>query len=151
LRGKDDATDRVVVFLIGFSLLFCLGTAVGRIVTGLGTAQSSRYVPLTAPFLLGILLHIAALGPGRTRAALGAATILGLVAATFPMRSEEARFMNQLRTGKQRWAEVYRETHDIAAADRAAGLKIYPWAPELTNLQHKLDWLEADRLNLFGP
>ena len=45
--------------------------------------------------------------------------------------------------------EVYHDSHDIGAADRAAGLKIYPWTPETTGLQEKLDHLEARRLNLF--
>jgi hypothetical protein len=150
-QGRDDATDRGVAFLAAFSLLFCLGAAAGRVHLGLGMAQSSRYVPLTAPLLVAIALHAASLPRSRSRSWIRTFLVVALVAASFPMRSDESRFMRHLHSGKERWVEVYRQTHDVAAADRAAGLRIYPWEPERTDLRRKLEWLEANEKNLFKP
>jgi hypothetical protein len=95
------------------------------------------------------VLHCMSLSPRGLRVGLESAAVVALVAATFPMRVSEARFMQKLATGKRVWVEIYQASHDIPAADQAAGLKIYPWPPETTRLQWKLDRLEADRLNLF--
>jgi hypothetical protein len=56
-----------------------------------------------------------------------------------------------LKLRKDRWVEVYLATRDIQAADRASRFRIYPGAPEVTQLQEKLDLLEARQLNLFRP
>ena len=77
--------------------------------------------------------------------------VVGLIAATFPMRAGEARFMGHLKARKEQWVEAYRATHDIEAADQASQFRIYPGAPEVTHLQAKLDALEERELNLFRP
>jgi hypothetical protein len=74
-----------------------------------------------------------------------------LIAATFPMREAEHALMVRLKLRKAKWAEVYRASHDIQTANRASGIRIYPWAAEGTQLQAKLDTLEKRRLNLFRP
>jgi hypothetical protein len=107
-----------------------------------------RSVHLVALVAALLILHFATVSPHTLRLGLQSAAIVALIAATFPMRESEARFMQKLANGKRAWVEVYRDSHDIGAAHRAAGLKI-SWAPETTGLQEKLDHLEARRLNLF--
>jgi len=150
LRRKRDARSDVVVVLILFGLLYCANTAVGRLSMGLPSAQSTRYVPLTLPLFLGMLLHIRSVRARWLQPTLQLLSIVALLAATFPMREPEARFMRSLHARKTRWVEIYRTTHDIETANRGARIKIYPWPPPTTRLQEKLDFLEARRLNLFG-
>jgi hypothetical protein len=49
---------------------------------------------------------------------------------------------------KQQWRECYLSMHDIDACDASAGHAVYP-NPAGTDLQQKLDWLEARRYSLF--
>ena len=151
IRGAAGAVDRVVVFLIGFALLFCAQAAIGRISLGLSGAQATRYVPLVVPAFLGIYLHVQATPARAWRHWLAALMVVGLIAATIPMRAGEARFMSDLKVRKDQWVEAYRATHDIDAADQASRFRIYPGEPEVTHLQAKLDALEERGLNLFRP
>ena len=138
----DRLLDRVLVAVLSEYRLRAGGVGLSH-----GPVHALR--ALTVPFLLAIILHFSTVSPHTLRLGLQSAAIVALIAATFPMRESEARFMQKLTNGKRAWVEVYRDSHDIAAADRAARLKIYPWAPETTRLQEKLDHLEARRLNLF--
>jgi len=151
IRTSSSAVDWVIVFWVGFGLLFCVCTAAGRVSMGLPGAQSTRYVPLVVPVFLGIHLHIQTLAARPVRQILATLIVVGLIAATFPMRAHEASFMKRLKVRKEKWVEVYLATHDIEAADRASRIRIYPWAPEVTQLKTKLDILEERDLNLFRP
>jgi len=150
--GDPDArrASAVIALLVVFSLLFCAGTAVGRISLGFNAAQSTRYVPLVVPFFLGLYLHLRTLEPPRLRGLASLAAVAVLVAASFPMRAPEASFMGVLADAKRRWADTYVRTKSIEQADRAAGRRIYHSAPETTRLQWKLDRLEERHLNLFA-
>lgn len=151
LRGSSSEQDRVIAFWIAFTLLFCLNVAVGRVSLGMPGAQSTRYVPLVVPLFLGIHFHIQAMAVRPLRHLLAGLMVLGLIAATFPMREAEHSLMVRLKIRKERWAEVYRVSHNIKAADQNSRIRIYPWAPERTQLQEKLDILEERQLNLFRP
>jgi hypothetical protein len=49
---------------------------------------------------------------------------------------------------KRAWHDCYLSVHDIGTCNASAGRAVYP-VPEATNLQQKLDWLEARGYNLF--
>jgi hypothetical protein len=161
-RGKRLAVARSVFSLVGFSLAYGVAAAVGRGDLGLPGAQSSRYVPLVLPAFVGMYLYLAfllervaadrgtALARGARHAVMGA-VVVATLAATIPMRAPEAQFMRVLSEDKREWAKAFRETGDIAAADRAAGRRIHPASPEEIHLREKLRYLQEHQLNLFLP
>lgn len=138
----------VILVLILFSLLFLANTAIGRVSFGVHTARASRYVPYLIPALVGLYFHL--LGwETRYRGLL----ITGLFAGVLfgALRSgRELEAMHRLSEQKEKWAEVYRESHRVERADSISGIRIHP-DPEKTHLQEKLDYLENRRLNLFKP
>jgi hypothetical protein len=64
-RGEARRRSAVIALLTAFGLLFCAGTALGRITLGFQAGQSSRYVPLIVPALLGLTLQLQTLRPPR--------------------------------------------------------------------------------------
>jgi hypothetical protein len=149
-QGSARQQSMVIALLTAFGLLFCAGTAVGRISLGLRGAQSTRYVPLVVPALLGLYFQLQTLRPRRFRLLASLLAALAMAAATFPMRPDEARFAAILARDKQRWIDAYLETGSIALADSRAGRRIYPHPPERTRLAEKLELLRQRRLSFFA-
>ena len=149
-RGEARRRSAAIAALAAFGLLFCTGTAVGRITLGLRAAQSTRYVPLIVPAFLALYLHLQTLRSLRRRLLLSCLAAVAMAAATFPMRADEARFMAILAYDKQRWVDAYLETGSVRLADARARRRIYPNPPEVTHLEEKLDTLRRQRLNLFA-
>jgi len=169
--GPEDAEDRVAVarattifVWTAFTLLYCGATAVGRIQLGMPGAQSSRYVPLVAPAFLGLYFAICpAAGPTRStsavpgsprgraaRLALGTLAVAALLHASFPMHPLEARFMRQLAQKKRSWVAAYRETGSVAAASRAARLRIDPFRDPRRSTDETFATLRERRLSFFA-
>ena len=154
-RTRPTPALSVIFTLTTFSLLYCVTTAVGRVHLGLSGAQSTRYVPLVAPALLGTffaLVHGSRhIEHPTLRHAAPALAALGLIAATFPMRAAEARFMEKLSTGKRIWVETYRETGDLRASNEAARIRLYPRVGDPKDgVEEKLDYLRAEKLSFFA-
>jgi len=148
-RGEARRQSMVIALLTAFGLLFCVGTAIGRITLGLRSAQATRYVPLVAPALLGLYLHlqtIRALWPRLIASTLAA---VAMAAATLPMRADEARFVAILARDKQSWVDAYLETGSIGIADARAHRRVHP-RPEETRLEEKLAILRQRRLSFFA-
>jgi hypothetical protein len=150
--GEARRRSAAIAALAGFGLLFCAGTAIGRVTLGLHAAQSTRYVPLVVPALLGLILHLQTFRPLRARLLASCLAAVAMAAASIPVRSGDARFMAILARDKQRWVDVYLETGSLRAADEQARRRIFPNPPEITHLEEKLAYLRRHRLNLFaGP
>jgi hypothetical protein len=145
-RGASPLWNATTV-VMGYTLAFAIGTAVGRVCLGLNGANSTRYIPYVLPGILCVymLLRCAVpAGRGRT-VALGVFLLLCVVKET----------SRQPRSGssgdaifKRDWRDCYLATHDIATCDERAGGPTYPDA-QATRLQFKLDWLEARRFHPF--
>lgn len=152
LRAKEDALPReaVVFVLTAFTLLYCAATAVGRIQFGISGAQSSRYVPLVAPAFLGLYLASRAIPRAGARFAVGALFVVALVRASFPMQPTEERFMQQLAQKKRNWVAAYRETGDVAAASRAARLRIDPFRDPRRSTDDTFAYLRKEKLSFFA-
>jgi len=149
-RGEARRRSAAIAALAGFGLLFCAATAVGRVTLGLQAAQSTRYVPLVVPALLGLLLHLQTIRSLRPRLLASCLAAVAMAAASLPVRPADARFMAILARDKQRWVDVYLETGSLRAADEQARRRIYPHPPEVTRLEQKLAYLRRHRLNLFA-
>jgi hypothetical protein len=146
---RDSVFWLVTSFLAGFTLLFALSSAVGRVCLGFDSAMATRYIPYVLPGILAVYLVIRR-ASARSYIASALLPVL-LVACIAKERDrgslEEAERFQQY---KQRWRDCYLSTHDINACDALAGHAVYP-APQAqgTKLQQKLDWLEARGLSLF--
>ena len=149
LFRRDEAAGRVVALLIGFSCLFGLNTALGRVCTGLATAGSSRYVPYVVPAWIAVVIASRRWARPPLRLGLLGTVLVLITLRALNVRGDEAMGQH-FADGKRRWAACYLKQHDIRACDRDTGFKLHP-APAATRLQEKLDFLEARHLNLFAP
>lgn len=148
VRSRGTSTLwNVASVLAGFTLAFAFVTALGRVCLGLGAADSSRYIPYVVPGLLSVYLVLrCGLQPGRRQmVALGLFVSLCFLKETSARSRREAAHESGL---KRAWHDCYLAVHDIAMCNASAGRPVYPW-PEGTDLQKKLDWLEARGYNLF--
>jgi len=149
-RGETRRRSAVIATLAGFGLLFCAATAVGRVSLGLGTAQSSRYLPLVAPALLGVYLHLLTIRSPRVRWPAAGLAAIAIAAGSLELHPDDARFVSVLAFQKQRWVDVYLETGSVRIADERAHRRIYPHPPEQTHLEEKLATLRQRRLSFFA-
>lgn len=138
----------VVTILVGYSLLFSLTTAVGRVCLGIEAGQSSRYMPYLIPAWLGLYFHLLSLPKDRLRIILLAAYLVALIAGSFPMRQTDTNIAEWLSNGKRSWAACYLKSENIEQCDASTGFKIYPRA-DATRLKEKLDYLKQHKLNLY--
>jgi hypothetical protein len=68
-RGiRQNRVSLIVTALMSFSLLFVVGTAVGRVCLGVEAAYASRYVPYLIPAWLALYFHILSLSFPRLKA-----------------------------------------------------------------------------------
>lgn len=147
-RGRDDLA-RTVAVLAGFSLLFAINVAVGRVCLGLEAAGSSRYVMYVMPAVLAGYLAVSEMRRWpRLRTALLVGLLLLCVSKELVFQRGSAREAAWYGGGKARWRDCYLQRATIEGCDRETGFAIYPH-PERTHLAAKLDYLRARRLNLF--
>lgn len=92
--------SEVILILIGFTLLYCINLAVGRISLGLAAGQEQRYIAYMIPGMLGIHLFVSTWG--RTRNLCRAILLISLLLGTFPIGKRERAFAEEYRAGKLR-------------------------------------------------
>jgi ABC-type amino acid transport system permease subunit len=149
---RDRATDRraslVITALTGYSLLFSINAAVGRICMGLHTAQAARYMPYLIPAFLALYFQLLTLKARPRRAALG----LFLAASallTAPLSGGGAVVLEQFRRGKTEWKRCYLEIENVAECDARTNFKVYsPIVP--SSLEERMIYLKRNRLNLYA-
>jgi hypothetical protein len=136
----------VLSILIGYSTIFAVNTALGRVCLGLPqAAQPSRYATLMFPALLGLYLHLRTLTPAALRPVALTVLALALVPGHVHHPWEVAYYAER----KNAWVQCYRQNGNIGYCDGATHFKIYPDAAR-TKLQEKLDYLRLIRANLFA-
>lgn len=148
-RDSERRLPALVIFvLVSFSLLFVANMAIGRLSLGTGSAQSSRYVPLLLPALVGVYLFAALFLAGRIQQlALIAVVVLASIIGG-PAYRHDTIYMRQISKSKRSWAQAYLRTESVEAADDVDGFPIYP-APRATGLSEKLGFLKQNELNLY--
>jgi hypothetical protein len=146
---NPSALAQLQLVILGFAILYALGTAVGRLTFGIQYAQQSRYVVFTNLFLFGFYLEAVALGARRLRAAVLTLFCAGLLVANFYPSHRDRAMIEYFATKKTAWKQCYLQQHNISVCDRVAGATPYP-DREQTGLQQKLDYLQRNRLNLFS-
>ena len=147
LFRRDEMPVRVVALLVGFTCLFGLNAAAGRVCLGIETAGSARYVPYAVPGWVGLVIVARLWASPRVGWSMVGAVLVLITLRTFNIRADEA-WGRHYAEGKRRWAACYRQRHDLRGCDLETGFPLYP-VPEATRMQEKLDYLEARHLNLF--
>lgn len=147
LRGHS-SIDLAIAILTGFSLLFCINTAYGRVGLGLEAARASRYATYLIPGFLGLYFHVLTLDARTWRPIVLAGAVLAVVLGCVPVHPDDAAGMEWYSRGKREWTTAYRATGSVEEADRFSRFKIYP-CPEQTHLSRKLNYLKERNLNLF--
>ena len=145
-----EPTSRIVVILLGYSLLFSLGAAIGRVHLGTNSADSSRYYLYLTIGILGLYFHLLTLKRAAPRKWGLTVCLLGALVAGFRLSPLDERSVSRLSHGKRSWKACYLRTEDIQGCDRAAEFVLYP-RPEETHLREKLDYLKRHKLNLYAP
>jgi len=148
-RGRSRA--HVAIFILsGFSLTFGVNAAIGRVCLGPGAALASRYVPYGVPIMLALYVAVCCSPlPPRVRLAFLAVFTVLCVVKEVHIKQDMIVFKGCAHV-KQRWRDCYLEMGSIDACDARTNARLYP-NPSATNMQRKLDFLQAHQLNLFKP
>lgn len=139
----------VVVVFIGFSLLFCLNTAVGRLPLGLRYAQVSRYLTLLIPAFLALYLHLLSLNPGRLSQSLKLAYLTMALVGCLPLGVVD-RLAETFYADKTAWATCYLQRQDVTECTRLTNNPVFALA-DPADLAWKLRYLQEHHLNLYAP
>lgn len=140
----------VMLALLASSVLFAANVSFGRTCFGPASAQSSHYMVYLVPAFVG-LYFVALSFPMRRWRNIFIATLF-VVCLRNPLHlshrdSSEILYYSQ---HKRAWRECYLRERSIEKCDSEINFKIYPWAPEGTHLQQKLQYLERNHLNLYA-
>jgi hypothetical protein len=153
LRSAPSAqpAHAVIFTLSAFTLLYCLGTSVGRVMLGWqDAAYAPRYVTLVIPGIFALYLHGENLAARRWRNGCWAALLLLAVWSGISLSPNDRNAVEWYRRGRETWRETYLATGSQAKTDATtssdAGYTVHPG-----DLTAKLEFLRQHRLNLFKP
>jgi len=138
----------IITIMVGYDLLYCLNTAVGRVCFGLPAAQASRYITLLIPVFLAGYFYLLTLNRRSVQRTLLLAYFSVVFFGFLVFHVDDKRMDDHFIQGKAAWKSCYLETGSIDYCDQSTGFKVYP-VSERTQLQRKLDYLKEHRLNLF--
>jgi hypothetical protein len=149
---KDDrrATSSAVFLLCGFPVLFALTAAWGRHDLGIQLAQSSRYMTLVSPGLVG--LYLASLGwKHPTRLALSVVFALFVLAGSMPVSWWDDQSTTAFSERKAGWKDcvLSGRDHQACSAQYEIGSFLFPEIDE-DEASEKLAYLKRHELNLFN-
>lgn len=147
LKPEADYRPALVIgVLTGYSMLFALNTAVGRLCLGQGGAFTARYATLLIPAFLGLYLFAAGLRAPVAIRILAMCLAAGLVVpGSLVTPPGYLYYVN----GKRAWAACYLQKESIAECDSETHFQVYPGA-ERTHLRQKLKFMKENRLSLFA-
>jgi hypothetical protein len=143
-----DRISLVVVVLIGYSLLFCLNTAVGRIPLGLQQAQVSRYLTLMIPLYLAFYFHLQTIRVDRLRPLFLSAYLAISIVGSLPIGLVDSLPLKNYND-KVNWKTCYLQYEDVVMCDRLTQFQVFPINDD--DFQNKLSYLKERHLNLFLP
>ncbi len=145
---QSDPTSKIIFLLTGFSLLFAVFTAVGRVCLGLGSAQSSRYVTLLIPGIVGMLLSLYKMKRSRRTFALFALATILLAKTLLPLPQVEQTRIAYFHDGKTAWKECYLKLENVKECNQRTNFQIYP-DENSKNVLSRLEYFKQEHLNLY--
>ncbi|MEW6348892.1 MAG: hypothetical protein AB1646_07490 [Thermodesulfobacteriota bacterium] len=140
--------DVIIVVLVGFSLLFSVGSAIGRVCLGYENARASRYIPYLVPGVFGAYLHVIAMPARLVRTAAVTLLMAGLVWGALPLGPADMKLVAWYAIGKGEWKETFLSTEDIEAANRLSRFPVHP-DPVGTRMADKMKFFKTHRFNLY--
>src|SRR5712664_69009 len=150
LVRKDERPDREIVLLLGFSLLFGLSVAIGRVCLGPETGATSRYVPYAIPAAVAVYLWICSWPRLSQKFPVVLMVLLAVCISKEVWNFDDRGFGRYFASGKTRWRDCYLAKEDIARCNHEAQFEVYPSDHGgAVNLPSKLAFLKDHRLNLF--
>jgi hypothetical protein len=142
------SVDLTVVILLGFTLLFQVNAALGRVCQGMPeAAQFSRYMGLLVPGFVAIYFNL--LTWRRSTARTAALILLPFALIPGTVRIPAGYSPQLVHDGKQAWRACILQNGAIDYCDRVTGFPVYPY-PRRTHLVEKLQFLQKNRLNLYS-
>ncbi len=138
--------NAIILALIGFSLAFASGTAVGRICMASEGPQNSRYMIYLVPGFLAIYFYLL-MGQGELGKWPIATLLLLALLASFPTGVAHKGTMQKPRLD---WKNCYLRLESIERCDEITHFSIYPRPETTTHLQEKLLDLKQRHLNLYA-
>jgi hypothetical protein len=134
--------------LVGFSLIFCLSTAIGRVCLGVNSALASRYTTLLIPAFIGIYFQITMLNRHWLRFFSFELLMVVMLGSLFPFSGQDSRVIKFYSVDKSIWKTFYLQTGDYNLCDQQTGFKVYP--NDSTRIENSLNFLRVNHLNLFS-
>jgi flagellar biogenesis protein FliO len=147
-KRKFESKNLVILLLIGFSLLFAVNSASGRICNGLEAAQSSRYMTLLIPCCLGLYFALQEIPQIAFRTIANIILVIGFIILPIYALKQFNKGMEDFSQVKKAWAACYVVQESIEECNKVSGNVVYP-SPESTHMQEKLNLLKVKRYNLF--
>jgi len=141
---------RAIFLFSGFTLLFAVETAVGRICLGQGRALSSRYVPYAIPLWLAAYLALHWLVAQRPRLGWILVAFAVSVVAVQGVVRDDRGLIRWYSEGKARWRACYLDTGDETGCNRSTNFRVYP-VDDAAQVVEMRQFLRQNRLNLFKP
>jgi hypothetical protein len=150
LRRPRTLLGRTVFLFSGFTLLFAIQSAVGRICLGEGMALSSRYVPYAIPLWLAAYLALTSIADLRPRFGSAVMAFAASVVVVQGFVRDDRGLIQWYSEGKARWRACYLASGNEVACNRSTNFRVYPVddAPQVVEMRN---FLRQNRLNLFKP
>ncbi len=152
-KGNTPSISLILTALSGYSLIFLLNAAVGRLCLGMAAAYTSRYVTLAIPGLLAIYLYLLTIQRPRWRTALVAVFFL-FTAVSLPLKAGDISILEYFANGKTAWKACYLEIENVETCDEKTNFWVYP-PLSLSNpvqvqaFKDKLSYIKQHHLNLY--
>jgi hypothetical protein len=150
VRRPRTLLGRAIFLFSGFTLLFAVETAVGRICLGQGMALSSRYVSYAIPLWLAAYLALHWLVEKRPRLGWILVVFAVSVVAVQGVVRDDRGLIRWYSEGKARWRACYLDTGDETACNRFTNFRVYP-VDDAAQVVEMRQFLRQNRLNLFKP
>jgi hypothetical protein len=148
-REGDESRALVVLFFVGFSLIFALSVAFGRVCMGACAANSARYQALLTPAWLGLYFATSSLGTRFRRTAARAFLLAFCFLLPQAKVSVYDEMMRTYSEAKKRWRDCYLQKEDAGRCDEEVGLSINTPASSAL-IRGRLDYLKRRRLNFYA-
>lgn len=147
-NSESTSTLKTVLLLVGSSLIFVLLTAAGRADMGMGNALNSRYIPAMMPLMLGVYFLILKLDLNAWKY-----TFLMAFAAImlrFHFMQDPPRINNVIKQSAEvaKWENCFLQNKSYNKCSEEINESFVPESKK-KGLQEKIDFLKANKLNIF--
>ncbi len=138
----------VVTILLGFELLFLANAAWGRAGMGLNGSQSSRFVTLLIPGILGLYFHLLTVKSDSLRRVSLIGFLLLMLPGHLPLRLGDSHPASVFSRGKTAWKACFLQTGDVRQCNQLTKFAAVA-AIESDVFRRRIEFLKQHRLNLY--